>query len=106
MAEAGRWKEVFCGLLEDAEQLSAAGGWYDWLDRTCHAEDSAYVHARRKLTAAGKVKGGCVRTAAQILKGDGLLEPSVEIANQVQDLLVTELTASESRDQEAALREA
>ena len=106
LAEAGRWKEVFCGLLEDVEQLSAAGGRYDWLDRTCHAEDSADVHARRKLTAAGKVKGGCVRTAAQILKGDGLLEPSVEIANQVQELLVTELTASESRDQEAALREA
>ena len=83
LAEAGKWKEVFYPLLQEAGQLRSPGSHTedphaDWISDVKSAENSAIAHARKKVTAAGKVKGGCLRTAAQVLKGGGLLAPCAD----------------------------
>eukprot|EP00973_Karenia_brevis_P092554 12412977-Karenia_brevis.AAC.1 len=106
LAEAGRWKQIYHELLQADVVERSARPEHDWVMETMRAEESASLHARKKLTAAGKVRGGCVRTGAQILKGDGLLTPSAATCDRVRELLTTEMTPREARDQQVALEEA
>ena len=106
LAEAGMWKQLFGEYSTAALRAEASS--LDWpVDESVpSAEVSAASVQRRKLIAASKVKGGCVRTAAQLLKGNSLLPPCGTTAEQVHDLLVTELSPQHQADLELALAEA
>ena len=57
LAEAGRWKALFGPL---AGQVAVEQS--DWVSAALHGpESSAAAHAKRKLAAASKVKGGCAQ---------------------------------------------
>ena len=61
---------------------------------------------RRKGVAAAKVVQGCVRTAAQMLKGQRMLVPCEATAQAQDAMLVTERSANETDEFEKALKDA
>ena len=104
LAEAGRWKELFAPLASQYAPTQSGTEEAAWVPVALHGpESSAATHAKRKLAAASKVKGGCVRTASQLLKGDGLLPPCAETAHQVSDLLTQQLNPAEQAELQDAL---
>ena len=105
LAEAGKWHLLLDELLKDVDAVEQA------------AEESRHVSVeeqhsmegeerRKRGLAMRKVKLDCARTAAQLLKGQGMLPASEATAQAQMAQLVCSRTAEDQTDFDKALEEA
>ena len=110
LAEKGEWHQLFASMLETVYPEATEAEAAQWIPRAVEVgtqDDACVARMKREATAMSKVKGGCVRTAVQILKpGGGVLPPCDDTANQVKGLMTLDMTDQEREELQDALKQA
>ena len=103
LAEAARWHQLVAEALGDDCAARGHGSRdADWATAAPEVEDGEERFRRRSI-AASRVPSDCIRSAAQLLKGQSMLPPCAATADKVKALLATSLSEEQKEEQWNAL---
>ena len=108
LAENGQWDTLIADATADrASQASmAATGERSTIDRMCADEQSPAAFAKRAQHAVTKVRSGCVRSAMQILTGQGKAPNDTRTLAMITELVGEDATCTERAATAAAAHHA
>ena len=100
LAEAGRWDQLAAEMLEERVASGPSGSKFD--------EDKGEVADRIDTLEAAvrKAKGGCLRAAVQLLRGDARVPGTRDTKEALQKLVAMEVTRDEREEIAAEVAEA
>ena len=88
LAEAGRWSELAAEYLEEREARTPSG-------RTSNDKGEVADRIDALDAAVRKAKGGCLRAAVQLLRGDARVPGTRQTKDALQQLVAMDVTSEE-----------